>query len=253
MITNGGTRTSSSAWRNTSFPDRIGKWGEGIISLLFPPRCILCGGEVERLAPVCERCAAALPGLSGPRCVQCEEPLTDPRVDLCPACGARNRGFTVARSLGPYASGWGALVRALKFDKERAVARFLAERLAGYVRTHDPFGPIDIITYVPMTRTDRRARGFNQAQLLAHGLGKRLGVPVRRLLTKVRQTPAQAKLSARERRKNLRNAFSVVRSGEGAVLIIDDIYTTGATVEECAQVLKEGGYGPVYVLTVARA
>ena len=144
-------------------------------------------------------------------------------------------------------------MRALKFDKERAVARFLAERLAGYVRTHDPFGPIDIITYVPMTRTDRRARGFNQAQLLAHGLGKRLGVPVRRLLTKVRQTPAQAKLSARERRKNLRNAFSVVRSGEGAVLIIDDIYTTGATVEECAQVLKEGGYGPVYVLTVARA
>lgn len=250
MITNGGTQTNSSAWRNTSWL----KWGEGLLSLLFPPRCILCGNAVDGLSPVCARCAAAaLPGLTGPRCVQCEQALTDPRADLCPACGTRERGFAVARSLGPYASGWGALVRALKFEKERGIVRFLVDRLADYIVGHDPFGKIDTLTYVPMTRADRRQRGFNQAQLLASGLGRRLGIPTQRLLRKIRQTPAQARLSAKKRRENLRGAFSAVRSGSGAVLIIDDIYTTGATVEECAGVLNTNGYGPVYVLTVARA
>jgi len=253
MTTNGGTRTSSSGWQSTSWLSRAGRWGEGVLSLLFPPRCLLCGGASGGLSPLCPDCAAALPGVDGPRCVVCQEELTDPEVDLCPACGTRNRGFARARSLGTYDSGWGVLVRALKFERERGIARFLAGRLADYILGHDPFGKIDIITYVPMTRSDRRQRGFNQAQLLARGLGRRLGITVERLLVKVRQTPAQAGLSARKRRENLRGAFKAVRSGQGTVLIVDDIYTTGSTVEECARALNSGGYGPVYVLTVARA
>jgi len=150
-------------------------------------------------------------------------------------------------------AGWGELIRALKFERERAVARFLSAALAAYVKQENPFGDVDLITYVPMSRADRRARGFNQAALLAHGLGRRIGIPVVRLLAKVRQTRPQAELTAAERRKNLRGAFSVVRSGEGTVLIVDDILTTGATVEECARALKAGGYGPVFVLAVARA
>ena len=253
MTMNGGTRTNSSAWQSTSFHDRIAAWGEGLVSLIYPPRCVLCGGAVDGLAPVCHRCEVALPELTGARCVQCEEDLSDAGVDLCTACGTRDRGFVRARSLGPYESGWGALVRALKFDRERALARYLAARMAAFIRRRDPFGHIDYITYVPMTRTDRRDRGFNQAALLAHGVGKRLGIPVTRLLHKVRDTPPQAGLSARDRRANLHGAFTGVRSGSGAVLIIDDIYTTGATVEECARAVRTEGFAPVYVLTVARA
>ncbi len=208
---------------------------------------------MDGLAPVCQQCATALPKLTGSRCVQCEEPLSDAGTDLCTACGTRDRGFARARALGPYESGWGALVRALKFDRERAIARFLAARLAEFVHDRDPFGRIDYITYVPMTRADRHDRGFNQAALLARGVGKRLGIPVTCLLHKARVTPPQAGLSARDRGKNLRGAFTGVRSGNGAVLIIDDIYTTGATVEECARVIGMEGYAPVYVLTVARA
>ena len=205
------------------------------------------------LSSVCSECAAQLPRLDGPRCTVCQEPLDDPTLDLCRACGTRDRGFSLARALGPYTSGWGDLIRALKFERERAVARFFSAALAAYVKQENPFGDVDLITYVPMSRADRRARGFNQAALLAHGLGRRIGIPVVRLLAKVRQTHPQAELIAAERRKNLRGAFSVVRSGEGTVLIVDDILTTGATVEECARALKAGGYGPVFVLAVARA
>ncbi len=253
MITSGVIRTSSFGWRSTSFLKPLGRWGEGLLSLLFPPRCVLCGGACDGLDPVCPDCAAELPRLEGPRCYVCQEELKDPALDLCPACGTRRREFDVARALGPYRSGWGTLVREFKFEKEPAIARFLIARLAEYVREEEPFGNIDRITYVPMTRADRRARGFNQARILAHGLGRRLGIPVKRLLAKVRQTPAQAELSAAARRKNLRGAFKVVRSGQGTVLIVDDIFTTGATVEECARALKAGGYARVYVLAVARA
>jgi len=253
MTTNGGTPTSSFGWRNTSFRNALGKWGEGVLSLLFPPSCVLCDRPCEGLEPVCPDCAAQLPQLEGPRCYICQEELTDPSLDLCAICGTRQRGFDLARALGPYDSGWGTLIRELKFNKEPAIARFLASKLAEYVQREKPFENIDIITYVPMTEADRRARGFNQAQMLTRGLGRKLGLPVRKLLAKARQTKAQVDLPASERRKNLRGAFEVVTSGQGAVLIVDDIFTTGSTVDECARALKIGGYARVYVLTVARA
>jgi len=125
--------------------------------------------------------------------------------------------------------------------------------LAAYLADEEPFGTIDVVTYVPMSRSDRRKRGFNQAHLLAQGIGRRIGIPARRLLLKVRKTPPQAALPASERRENLRDAFRLIRSGKGRVLLVDDIYTTGSTVEECAHTLKSGGYEAVFVLTVARA
>jgi len=145
------------------------------------------------------------------------------------------------------------VLHALKFGHERAVARFLSQRLAAYFNTVEPFGDVETITYVPMSRRDRRKRGFNQAQLLANGLGRQVGIPICKTLAKVRATSPQAALSARERRSNLRGAFQLIRSGTEKVLLVDDIYTTGSTVQECARTLKSGGYKAVYVLTVARA
>ena len=253
MTMSGDTRTSSYVWRPSSKPHLVTKVAEGLASVLFPPRCLLCGEGTERLALLCERCAQGLPTLDGPRCHRCQEPLTEEGLDLCRACGTRDRGFDLARALGPYASGWGKLVRALKFDRERMVSRFLSSCLAGYLTHIRPFGHFDVVSYVPMNRVDRRARGFNQAQLLATGLAKRLELPLMALLIKEHKTLPQAGLSARERRENLRGAFHLIRSGKGNVLLIDDIFTTGSTVEACAHTLKPGGYKEVFVLTVARA
>lgn len=253
MTTSGGTQTSFCGWRISS-EFGIGRWvGEGLLSLLFPPRCLLCGTAIDTLRILCEQCGAQLPTLDGVRCRRCQEPLDDSRLELCRSCGTRPRGFDLARSLGPYEGEWGELVCALKFERERAVARLLSAAMAAYSVTEEPFGAFEKITYVPMSGADQRGRGFNQARLLARGIGRRLKIPVFRLLSKVRQTPRQAVLPARERRGNLRGAFRLIRSGKGRVLLVDDIYTTGSTVEECARTLKSGGYEAVFVLTVARA
>ncbi len=144
-------------------------------------------------------------------------------------------------------------MRALKFERERAIVRFLSRRMADYLTREKAFAGIEEITYVPMSRLDRRRRGFNQARLLAEGVGRRLGLPVRALLTKTRETVPQAGLPAAARRENLREAFGLIRFGKGMVLLVDDIYTTGSTAEECARALKAGGCEKVFILTVARA
>ena len=227
--------------------------GGGPLAVLFPPHCLLCGKPTARLNIVCDGCIADLPHLAGPRCSQCQELLADLSLDLCRACGTRERWFDRALSLGPYEGAWGELVRSLKFDREPAVARFLSARMANFLHTEDPFGDVDIITYVPMTRHAMRARGFNQAKLLARGLAKHIHRPMAQLLAKESETQPQARLSARARRENLRGAFRTIRSVSGKVLLVDDIFTTGSTVEECAHVLKSGGCEEVFVLTVARA
>ncbi len=202
---------------------------------------------------VCPPCAAALPELTGPCCRRCGEPLDDPLLDLCLRCGIEERAVDRFVSLGPYDGPWGELVRALKFERETAIARFLADRLARRIRDDGLLDGLDVITFVPMTRRDVRRRGFNQARLLAGGVAKRIGRPLGTLLRKERDTPPQAGLSARQRRTNLRDAFRPVRYGAERVLLVDDIGTTGATGEACARALKQGGHRSVTVLTVARA
>jgi ComF family protein len=185
--------------------------------------------------------------------MKCQELLSDPSVDLCRVCGTQKRWFDHAFSLGPYDSAWGELVRALKYDKEQAVKRFLVLRMADYLASHGLCEDVDVVTYVPMARHSLRKRGFNQARLLASGLARAMHLPVARLLRKVHETVPQAQLSAQQRRENLRGAFQPIRSIPGKVLLIDDIFTTGSTVEECAHALKNGGCKEVIVLTVARA
>ena len=133
------------------------------------------------------------------------------------------------------------------------MARFLASRLAQYVECENAFGELDAITFVPMSRAELKKRGFNQSLLLARLLAKLICVPLRGSIEKVRPTEPQVTLSAKERRRNLRGAFRLRRAGKGSILIVDDIYTTGSTVDERGRLLKDGGYGTVYVLTVAHS
>ena len=229
---------------------------DGLLGLLFPPRCLLCGMVLSSWETLCSACTSELERTRLEeqfRCEYCQEPLEDVRVDICHVCATHDRRFDRVRSLGSYEGSWGELVRALKFGRERRVAYLLARYLAAYIWSRRPFGVIDVITYVPMGRVERRRRGFNQARFLARALGKQLSIPVLPLMAKVRRTRLQAGLPARERRKNLQGAFQQIRFAKGKILLVDDVYTTGATVEECARVLKAGGHKTIFVLTVARA
>lgn len=192
-----------------------------------------------------------LPSIEGDRCVVCGAPLEDPSLDLCLPCGTRERGFDSLHALGPYDEGWGGLVRALKFDRERAVGRWLGRRLADAVL--EARIRVGSVTFVPMTADERHARGFNQARVLAGVVAARLGLPMRGVLRKVRRTAPQAGLSAARRRENLRGAFRALPSRGERVLLIDDICTTGSTAEACSKALLRAGSRSVDVMVVARA
>jgi len=252
MTTSGGTPTSCSGWRVFSrICDSLRRLGGDILSLLYPPECVLCGRNQP--AVVCDTCRAGLPRIEGPRCEQCADTLDDPSLDLCIACGTQERSFDRVVAVAPYDRGWRTLIHCFKFDGEQAVGRFLAREAAAVAQSAGLETEIDVITYVPMTRQERRCRGFNQAERLAQGIARELKLPVQRMLAKHRRTERQSRLGARQRRENLRDAFRVVRWERRRVLLVDDICTTGATVNECARALRRGGCHSVVVLTIARA
>ncbi len=252
MTTSGATRASCFVWRRfCSLLRPLREGGAGVAALLYPPSCVLCGDATPWGYVVCAPCAARLPRADAPLCRQCGETLGDDTLDLCLRCGTRRRGFDRAVSLGPYERGWRELLHAYKFRREKAVGRWLAGEL-GRALTASAVS-FDCVTHVPMTRGERRARGFNPSRLLARGVARRAGVRERRLLAKVRVTRPQRVLTAVERETNLRGAFRAVRCGTGAVLLVDDLLTTGATADECARTLRAAGFERVTVLTVARA
>ena len=254
MTTSGATPTNSFAWR---FSSRIAIMGwrlpKAVAAALFPPRCVLCSREMAELDILCSVCTDKLPTLSETRCERCGEPVEDPSVDLCLRCGTTLHAADYILSLGPYRSDWGRLVRAFKFEREMAVGRWLGSRMAEALIASDEARGATVITFVPMTQKDHRSRGFNQAEILARLIGRHLHLPVKRLLKKTRETRLQSRLSATERNTNLQDAFRLLPSEHERVLLIDDIYTTGATVEECARTLKRGGAQSVVAMTVARA
>jgi ComF family protein len=254
MTTNGDTPTSSFVWRCISRFLRMGRrLLDSLVAALFPPRCALCSRELPGLTVVCPTCTSDLPPLSAFRCQRCGEPVEDPTIDLCVRCGTAIYASDLILSLGPYLGDWGRLVRLLKFEREMAIGHWLGSRMAELLAVSVEAQAFSAVTFVPMTRRDRRARGFNQAEVLARIIARQLNLPLRRLLIKTRETRLQSRLSASERKGNLQDAFRLLPSDCEQVLLVDDICTTGSTIEECARTLKRGGVQSVVAMTVARA
>ncbi|MFC2095687.1 ComF family protein [Candidatus Bipolaricaulota bacterium] len=224
-----------------------------LAAALFPPRCVLCSRELHALDIICSDCIASLPSFEGPRCECCGKLVDDSTIDLCIRCGTQRRWVDRVFSLGPYQGSWGHLVQAFKFEREIAVGRWLGEQMAEALPALNEAPEFTVITFVPMTRQDRRQRGFNQAEVLARIIAKQRNLPVIKLLAKTHKTPLQSRLTAVERKANLRDAFRQLPCELEQVLLIDDIYTTGSTVEECARMLKLGGARSVVAMTVAQA
>jgi competence protein ComFC len=186
--------------------------------------------------------------------MRCGTPLHDARLDLCVRCGTQEFLVTEILSLGPYNGAWGRLIRMLKFEGETALAPWLARRMAPLL-DRETIDRLDAVTYVPMTRHDQRIRGFNQSALLARTVARCLRRPMVQLLIKTRATPPQSRLSAAQRRSNLQHAFEMRRRSRSVhrVLLVDDICTTGETIEACAHALARGGVRLTTALTAARA
>ncbi len=238
---------------------------------LLPAFCALCGSPLPQLSsvPICDVCWTEFPVQSGPLCARCGDTLAAPLNSwsgtLCRACRLAPPPFVRAVAFGPYQDRMKAAIHALKYDRLHPAARRLGRMLAVAIAQLVGEAAAEMLVVpVPLYRAKYEQRGFNQARsLAAYAVGfLRKSHPEWRLklapsaLMRLRATESQAGLTFRQRRLNVRGAFTV--SDPDAVklkhiLMIDDIFTTGATARAAAQTLVKAGAASVWVATLARA
>ncbi len=220
------------------------------LDVLFPPRCAGCGAIGTLL---CDTCRARFRPITAPYCWRCGQPL--PEGTLCGPC-ARGRfvHLDMARAAAVYVPPLRSIVHTFKYRGNTRLAEPLAQYMARRVRREAL--DVDFIVPVPLHRDRQRQRGYNQAELLARGLGAAFDIPVETsVLARVRATPPQVTLGLRERMENVKGAFRCVEPARVAgkrVLLVDDVMTTGSTLEACAAALKEAGTAQVWGYTLAR-
>jgi ComF family protein len=230
---------------------------DGVLAVVLAPGCAACGALLAQptRGPVCADCWRSILPLTPPLCLRCGDPLPawrahDMASQICPRCRRGRSAVARARAVGAYDGALRAIIHALKYDGRRSLARPLgalmrqrgAEILAGAA----------CVVPVPLHASRRRHRGFNQAADLA----RHVGLPVCAALARRRATPTQTGLAAARRHRNVRDAFAITRAGRAlgaaTVVLIDDVSTTGATLDACARALREAGVAEVRALTAAR-
>lgn len=222
---------------------------EWLASALFPTPCASCAGLGRATdPPLCAPCWARLPRFQGERCL-CGRAASSPR---CARCLAQTPAFDEVFSLGPFESPLRDAVHALKYGgrhrSARGLARRIVERAPGGL-----FEGVDALVAVPLGSNRERERGFNQASLLAQALAELSGKRAVDGLRRIRETAPQTGLGAEARAANVRGAFAASGRFAGTYLLVDDVATTGATLEACASALKSAGARVVRAVTVARA
>ena len=233
-----------------------------ISTVLLPATCKLCQSVVEdlRLGVVCQSCWNSVSLIEDPFCEVCGYAFPSKTIATDGAvCGSCRRGlyrFDVARAWAPFRDSVKEIIHQLKYGCHPSLARPLAVRLADAYETHRHRLQADWLIPVPLHPARKRERGFNQSGEMARHFSRIAGIPLaQHWLLRTRPTKVQAGLTRRERRRNVSGAFEMSRSARVSgktVLIIDDVFTTGATLNECARILRQNGAARVAVLTVAR-
>lgn len=230
-------------------------WRRGL-DALFPPRCAGCGAFGEFLCPTC---LAAMPRAQPPRCPACWMPVLSPAKrpgggDLCRRCRRHPPAFEAARCPFVYETAARTAVHALKYEGVSAIGGAMAREMAGCLEEWGP--PAAAVVPVPLTGARRRSRGYNQSQALARELSKLTGLTlVGGLLQRRKAAPPQARAADESaRRANVAEAFAARPGAEsaGPLLLVDDVMTSGATLDACARALRAAGHGPIFALTFAR-
>jgi ComF family protein len=216
-----------------------------LLDLVFPRRCVVCGSAGSVL---CEKCELGLERLGRPLCERCGAPTAWP-VERCRECAGRRIAFARARAAVAYDDSAKRLVGAWKERGQRTLAEVVAEIVNGVVARPSAY----TLTFVPADHDRLLERGHNPAERLALELGARWQVPVIALLRRAAGRAPQKGLTLAERRRNVRGAFSPSGPVPKTVVLIDDVYTSGATVSAAATALRKGGARRVDVVTFARA
>lgn len=234
-----------------------------LTAIIFPAPCRICVQPLTNASrvPICETCLSSFECIAEPMCKCCGRPfIAAPAAQslppLCRLCRADLFGFSRARSFAIYNDALGAAIVLLKYEEVRRLGDWFARQLAETLARHGEDFRADVIVPVPLHPERQRERGYNQADLIARPLARRLGVKLRSdVLVRTRPRPAQLVLSRTERWKSVRGAYATragVRVDKLRVLLVDDVMTTGATLDSCARALRKAGAAEVFGLTVAR-
>jgi|LSQX01.3.fsa_nt_gb competence protein ComFC len=216
--------------------------------------CVCCGERLEKRAVhgICDNCCEAMPFIHDPRCHVCGKPAPE-ESETCPECRYHNHEYDRALAVFEYSATIRELIHRFKYNKEYTLSRtfgyFMTELLMECGWT------ADMIIPVPLHKNRLKSRGFNQSALLGDYLSQRINIPCEEdILIRSIDTKTQTGFHRQDRLKNLKNAFTVIcpEKVEGRnILLVDDVHTTGATVDSCSKELRRAGAGKIYVITAA--
>jgi ComF family protein len=236
---------------------------QGVFTAVFPSDCRLCGTPLTNISrlPVCSGCLLAIAPLAGPTCEVCGERVSGFSVlpnQICAACQESRPHFVKAAAYGAYDGELRELIHLLKYEQVEPAAGVLGQMLGAAIHKLGPLADSVLVVPVPLYRSKRRERGFNQAELIARAAMKGEGFRCELradVLERTRPTVSQIGLTRPQRIENLRGAFRVPHLNRVAgrtILLVDDVLTTGTTASECARVLRKAGAEKVWIATVAR-
>ena len=223
------------------------------LELIFPGRCPVCDKILPLGGKICPSCVEKPYRIVSTYCRKCGKLIDDEREEYCRDCRETIHFYIQGRALYEYASVRESLYR-FKYKGRCEYANYygmeLAEHLGEIIRYWRP----DVLVPVPLHRSRKRQRGYNQAELLARELGRRMNIPVdTKLIKRIKKTVPQKQLDRQMRQNNLKKAFKIDRNDVklSTIIIIDDIYTTGSTVDAIARVLRETGMRNIYFIALA--
>ena len=233
---------------------------ETVLELIYPVKCPFCrkivsAGKKSVTAHngICKECREKYPYIAEPRCMCCGKPLTDVSEEYCYDCSRQKHFFIDGRSLWVHKDAVESTVYAMKYQNRRIYGQTFGKEMAEHFASYLWERKITLLVPVPLHSGRKRKRGFNQAEIVAKVLSENTGIRMDTgVIRRIKATSPQKELGDKGRKLNIRGAFAARKSVKGEkIVLIDDIYTTGSTVDEAARVLKKAGAENVYFLTVS--
>lgn len=225
----------------------------GILNILYPPRCPVCHNILRGKDTVCEPCRKKLRYVQEPKCKKCGKEMEKQELEYCSDCRRFSHAFDKGAAVFLYDETMRESISMFKYHNRREYADFYAKEMYEHCQWFLKNCAPEVILPVPVHKEKKRKRGFNQSELVAKKLGKLLKVPVDTgYLLRTEKTTPQKELTRQQRKQNLKKAFALSDEGENyeRVLIVDDIYTTGATIDAISEILRENQTKIIFFLTI---
>ena len=222
---------------------------KALLDFLLPQRCLLCNIEISR-GILCNNCLDYLPVPKSPLCLKCGRPVK--KTGFCRYCTEKTY-IDHGRAFMLFIPPADKIIHHFKYRKKTSYSKFLGRAMANLIHTDHYLKKAEMIVPVPLFWWKYLRRGYNQAALLADAICSENGLVIKDIIKRTRNTRSQTRLTDNDRRKNILNAFMIKNNciKEKRIILIDDVMTTGVTINECAKVLKQAGAGKVYSCVAA--